>query len=106
MIGKPKVRIAGAGALGLCSALALAEAGCRVEVYDPAADADNASGVAAGMLAPAFESVLDPVSAAHFEIYSQGRDLWPAFAARAGVELDRRGALWVGDAARAEVHAE
>ena len=53
------VIVAGAGVLGLSTALALADAGCAVTVCDPAAEAANASGVAAGMLAPAFETVLD-----------------------------------------------
>ena len=58
-----EVRIAGAGVLGLSCALALADAGCAVTVHDPALDGQNASGVAAGMLAPVFETVLDPASA-------------------------------------------
>jgi glycine oxidase len=105
MIGKPKIRIAGAGALGLAIALELADAGCKVEVFDPAPAASNASGVAAGMLAPAFETVLDPVSRDHFALLLAARDLWPALAARAGIALDREGALWVGPASQVEAHA-
>lgn len=93
-----KVRIAGAGALGLASALALADAGCAVEVWDPAAPADNASGVAAGMLAPVFEAVLDAAAGPHFDVLMAGREAWMDFAARAAVPLDRRGALAKGRA--------
>ncbi len=68
MIGKPRVGSRGPGALGLATALALADAGCRVTIYDPADPGANASGVAAGMLAPAFESILDPASDGHFPL--------------------------------------
>lgn len=95
----PVVTIAGAGALGLGAALALADAGCRVTVCDPAASAANASGVAAGMIAPVFEAVLDPQARPHFELLLAARDLWPALAERAGVELRRDGALAAGDEA-------
>jgi len=37
-------------------------------------------GVAAGMLAPAFESALDPSSFGHFALLRTARDLWPDFA--------------------------
>lgn len=90
------VAIAGAGALGLASACALAEAGLAVTVFDPAPLGANASGVAAGMLAPAFEAALDPAARPHFALLMAARDLWPAFAAKAGVELDRGGALAIG----------
>ncbi|MCR5880844.1 FAD-binding oxidoreductase [Phenylobacterium sp. J367] len=88
--------MAGAGALGLSTALALADAGCAVTVFDPATPLANASGVAAGMIAPAFEVVLDPEAAAHFPLLMAARDLWPALEARAGVRLDRAGAVAVG----------
>ena len=98
-----KVTVAGAGALGLSAALALADAGCRVTVCDPAPEGANASGVAAGMLAPAFEAVLD---GAPLDILMAARDLWAALEARAGVPLDRAGAVAVGpEAWLAEVRA-
>ncbi|WP_374532535.1 FAD-dependent oxidoreductase, partial [Phenylobacterium sp.] len=78
----PKITVAGAGALGLTTALALADAGAQVTVFDPAGPGDNASGVAAGMLAPAFEAVLDPAAAPHFDLLLAARDLWPALEAR------------------------
>lgn len=94
-----RILVAGAGAVGSTVALRLQQAGGRVVLADPAAQADNASGVAAGMLAPAFEAVLDPVSGGHFDILREARDRWaavpPELAAASG--LDRSGALFVGD---------
>jgi glycine oxidase len=95
MSGAPTVTIAGAGVLGLASALALARAGCTVTVCDPGGP-DNASTVAAGMIAPVFEAVLDAAARPHFDLLMAGRDLWPGLADRAGVALDRAGALAVG----------
>jgi glycine oxidase len=89
-----KVTVAGAGALGLTSALALADAGCSVTVCDPA-ETPQASGVAAGMLAPVFEAVLDD---APFDLLIAARNWWPALEARAGVRLDRSGTMAVGEA--------
>ncbi len=86
--------IAGAGVLGLTTALALADAGCQVTVRDPGGP--NASGVAAGMIAPVFEAVLDAAARPHFDLLLASRDLWPALAARAGITLDRSGAVAVG----------
>lgn len=96
MGGTPKVTVAGAGALGLATALALADAGCAVTVCDPAEPAANASGVAAGMLAPVFEAVLDPAARPHLDLLLAARDLWPGLAQRAGIALDRSGALAAG----------
>jgi len=93
----PTVTVAGAGALGLSCALALADAGYAVTVCDPGEP--RASSVAAGMLAPAFEAVLEPETAVHADLLFAARNLWPGLAARAGVALDRSGALAVGDAA-------
>ncbi len=86
--------IAGAGVLGLATAVALADAGCAVTVCDPADR--NASGVAAGMIAPAFEAALDESARPHAGLLMAARNLWPALAERAGIELDRTGALAVG----------
>lgn len=96
MSGSTKVIVAGAGALGLATALALADAGCAVTVCDPAPEAANASGVAAGMLAPVFEAVFDRHGPADLALLLAARNLWPGLAARAGVELDRSGAIAVG----------
>lgn len=96
MAKAPRITVAGAGALGLATALALADAGCEVTVFDPAPPLANASGVAAGMLAPAFESVLDTTAANHFDLLMAARDLWPELEARIGVSIDRSGAVAVG----------
>ncbi|HEY8572414.1 NAD(P)/FAD-dependent oxidoreductase [Phenylobacterium sp.] len=96
MAGAPEVTVAGAGALGLAAAVALADAGCAVTVCDPAPAAANASGVAAGMLAPAFEAALDPQTAGCLDVLLAARDLWPALEARTGVSVDRSGAVAVG----------
>jgi glycine oxidase len=96
MSGGATVIVAGAGALGLTCALALADAGCAVTVCDPAPEAANASGVAAGMLAPAFETVLDAQAPHDLALLLAARDLWPGLAERAGVALDRSGAAAVG----------
>jgi glycine oxidase len=93
------VVVAGAGVTGLSVALALARRGARVTVCDPAPLGDNASGVAAGMLAPAFEAALDPLSSGHFALLKAARDLWPGFAP---VEISRDGAVFVGDAQTVE----
>jgi glycine oxidase len=92
----PSVTVAGAGALGLSSALALADAGCVVTVCDPD-EFGRASSVAAGMLAPAFEAVLEPQGPRDIDLLLAARNLWPALEARAGVALDRSGALALGD---------
>ena len=95
-----RVRVAGAGVLGLAIAVELAGAGAAVTVHDPSPET-SASRVAAGMLAPVFEAVLDPVSAGHFPLLMAARDLWPAFAKRTGIVLDRSGATYAGERALA-----
>jgi glycine oxidase len=92
------VTVAGAGVFGLMTALTLADAGCVVSVYDPAPPFAGASGVAAGMIAPVFEAVLDAAARPHFDLLLAARNLWPGLAARAGVDLDRAGAMAVGSA--------
>ena len=98
MSGPTKVTVAGAGVFGLASALALAEAGCAVTVCDPGGR-PNASEIAAGMIAPVFEAVLDAVARPHLDLLMAGRDHWPGLADRTGVALDRSGALAVGSEA-------
>ncbi|HEY0650707.1 FAD-dependent oxidoreductase [Phenylobacterium sp.] len=94
MSASPRVTVAGAGVLGLSTALALADAGAQVVVVDPGGP--NASSVAAGMIAPVFEAVLDETARPHLDLLVAARDLWPALAERAGIALDRTGALAVG----------
>ncbi|HUO21410.1 MAG TPA: FAD-dependent oxidoreductase [Caulobacteraceae bacterium] len=93
-----RVLVAGAGAIGSVTALVLRRCGADVALRDPAAVGDNASGVAAGMLAPAFETLLDPVSADHFPLLAVARDLWLDLADTlpGGADLiDRSGALYL-----------
>ena len=98
MIKGPSITVAGAGAFGLASALRLAEAGARVRVFDPLQDQPNASGVAAGMLAPGFEVALDPSVCAHLDLLMAGRNLWPELERRLGLVIDRSGAAAIGGA--------
>ena len=104
-LGGLRVLVAGAGAVGSTIAWRLQRSGARVVLADPAGPGDNASGIAAGMLAPAFEAALDPASAEHFSLLTAARERWPALAAELeadGAAVDRCGALWVGDAASLE----
>ena len=90
--------IAGGGAIGLACALVLARSGYGVVLADPAERGANASGVAAGMLAPAFESVLDPASKGLFGLLRAGRDAWLGLLpqeAGGPSGLSQPGALWV-----------
>lgn len=89
------VLVVGAGVLGLSVAAELTARGRRVLVLDARTGA-NASRVAAGMLAPAFESALEDASPPRAALYREARDLWPAFAERCGIALDRSGATWRG----------
>lgn len=86
-----RVAVAGAGALGSATALRLAQAGFVVTVFDPAPRGVNASGVAAGMLAPVSEALFDPVSRDHLTLMRRARDRWPAFAEALGLEIVRAG---------------
>lgn len=99
----PRVTVAGAGVLGLSTALALADCGCEVTVCDPGGP--NASSIAAGMIAPVFEAVLDQSARPHLDLLMLARDLWPGMAQRSGIFLDRTGALAVGDDAWLETVA-
>jgi glycine oxidase len=98
MSRRAEVIVAGAGALGLSTALALADAGCSVTVCDPATE-PNASAVAAGMLAPVFEAALDAETAGDLDLLMAARNLWPGLAARTGIEIDRSGTAALGSEA-------
>lgn len=98
--------VIGAGVLGLSSAAELAARGHEVIVLDPGGP--NASSAAAGMIAPAMESLIDGLSPDHAALLKRGRDLWPAFASAFGLTLYLDGAEWRGtdpDAAVARLHA-
>ncbi|MEC8532845.1 MAG: FAD-dependent oxidoreductase, partial [Pseudomonadota bacterium] len=93
-MSSPAIVIVGAGVLGLSTAFSLTRRGHAVTVIDPGGA--NASSVAAGMVAPAMESVLDDVTPETAALFRAGRDLWPEFAKAAGVALARRPAEWRG----------
>lgn len=96
---RARVAVAGAGAIGSAAALTLARAGIDVTLFDPNPLGDNASGVAAGMLAPVAEAVFDPVSTPHLALLRRARDRWPAFAGELGLEIARDGLRVEGEAA-------
>jgi glycine oxidase len=91
--------IIGAGVLGLATAVELTARGRRVTVVDPGGD--NASSVAAGMIAPALESALDNVTRERADLLRAARDLWPDFAERVGITLSAEGSEWCGPEAAA-----
>jgi glycine oxidase len=93
-LSRKSVAVVGAGAIGSACALAAARQGWCVTLIDNAPLAANASGIAAGMLAPAFEAGLDPMSTGHYSLLASARDLWPAFVDNLGpTGLDRCGAV-------------
>lgn len=103
-MSSPDVIVIGAGVLGLCTAAELAARGRAVTVVDPGGS--NASAVAAGMIAPALESLLDETTPERAALLKRARDLWPAFAQLHGLPLHREGAEWRGpdaDAAEARL---
>jgi len=91
------VIVIGAGVLGLASAAELAARGHVVTVIDPGEE--NASRVAAGMIAPAMESVLDDLSIDVVPVLTSASRLWPNFARRHGLRLIEDGAEWGGPGA-------
>ena len=79
--GAPDLRgahilIVGAGVFGSAIALELRRAGASIQLIEARLPPDNASSIAAGMLAPAFEAALDPQGAS-FALLRAARDLWP-----------------------------
>ena len=101
MASSPDVIVIGAGVLGLCTAAELAARGHAVTVIDPGGP--NASSIAAGMIAPALESLLEDLVAEHAALMKRARDLWAAFAQTHGLKLLREGADWRGPDAEAAV---
>ncbi|QUD89149.1 NAD(P)/FAD-dependent oxidoreductase [Phenylobacterium montanum] len=97
-LSNARVIVAGAGAFGSAIALRLVQSGARMTLVDPDLGLGrSASAVAAGMLAPALESVLDPETNVPFAMLRAARELWPAFEARIGrdIGLSRAGAAFV-----------
>lgn len=88
-----RVRVLGAGIIGLACADELRSRGHRVEVVDPA-PGGGASFAAAGMLSPSAEVWHGEEEILRLGLASLAA--WPAFAARLGVALHRTGTLLVG----------
>lgn len=84
----------GAGVAGLCLGLELQRSGANCTLLDPAPLGANASGVAAGMLAPAFESLSYPAATGAFHLFREGRDLWSGILGEES-GLERSGTLWI-----------
>lgn len=91
-----EIVIVGGGVLGLCVAVELTARGHEVIVLDPGEP--NASSIAAGMIAPAMESVLDHVTPERAHLLREAADLWPAFARQTSIDLKPGQAVWRGDA--------
>ena len=86
----------GGGVVGLSVALSVLRRGAGVTLYEAGDGLSGASGVAAGMLAPAFEAALDPVMTVHAALLRAARDLWPAFSAELSAPgLTASGAVWI-----------
>jgi glycine oxidase len=94
--------------LGLSIAVRAARSGAYVSVFDPRPLADNASGVAAGMLSPGLEAALDP-DEAELALLAEGYRAWPKFAADLGLDplpSLQAGALYVDAPGRLELIAQ
>ena len=89
----PKTVIIGAGVIGLGIAWRLAQAGCRVSLFDRGEAGRGASWAAAGMLAAAVET--EPGEEPLLPLALDSQRLWPDFAheleAVAGISVDYRG---------------
>ena len=94
-----RVAIIGGGAIGLSIGWRLAQAGCRVDVFDRGEAGRGASWAAAGMLAAGIEAETGEEALTALNRRSQA--LWPGFAAEleaasgAQVGLRGEGTLWV-----------
>ena len=88
-----RVRILGAGIIGLSCAAELLRRGHDVVVVDPA-PGQGASYAAAGMLSPATEAWYGEPDL--LDLGARSLAAWPEYAARLGVPLETRGTLLVG----------
>lgn len=95
-LAKLDAAVVGAGVFGLSCALALVRAGARVAVFDPRTH-NNASGIAAGMLAPYSERLLDPLTGSAGAALAAAYTLWPDFARDAGLTVAREGVVHLAD---------
>ena len=98
-----EILVIGAGVLGLCAAVELTRRGHGVRVLDPGKG--NASAVAAGMIAPALEAVLDRVTPERARLFADARKAWDKFAAFAGVAIHPALTIWAGGEGRAIAEA-
>src|SRR6185312_8992961 len=89
---RPRTIVIGAGVVGLGIAWRLAQAGCRVTVYDRGEAGRGASWAAAGMLAAAVET--EPGEEPLLPLTLESQRLWPDFAreleAASGMSVDYR----------------
>ncbi|MEO1188817.1 MAG: FAD-dependent oxidoreductase [Pseudomonadota bacterium] len=87
------IAIIGAGIIGLSCAIELADRGLQVSLFDKAWPPRGASWAAAGMLAPAFESIADPGTHPKlFDLCDESACLWPGWAQ----DLEQRTGLSAG----------
>ena len=98
MSSSTEVLVIGAGVLGLSTAAELLRRGYAVTVVDPGGN--NASAVAAGMIAPAFEALADWRASDgrldRGDLFRAARAQWSAFATAFDLPLHREGAEWRG----------
>ena len=98
MSSSTEVLVIGAGVLGLSTAAELMRRGHAVTVVDPGGG--NASAVAAGMIAPAFEALADWRASDgrldRGDLFRAARSQWSAFATAFDLPLHREGAEWRG----------
>lgn len=98
MSSATEVLVIGAGVLGLSTAAELLRRGHEVAVVDPGTV--NASVVAAGMIAPAFEALADWRGSKgrldRGDLFRTARSHWIAFATAFDLPLHREGAEWRG----------
>jgi glycine oxidase len=87
-----EVLVIGAGVLGLCTAVELTRRGHEVLVLDPGGT--NASAVAAGMIAPAIESLIDGATPAHARLMRDAARLWTDIPE---IVIKPAPAIWRGD---------
>jgi glycine oxidase len=99
MANGSSIVVAGAGAVGRTVAYVLARAGHAVTVVDPDPEGANASRIAAGMLAPAFEALFD---GGRYQLLREALGLWPPLAHEIGLPVAWDGAMAVGTRAEAE----
>ena len=93
-----RIAIAGAGVFGLAIGLRAAAFGASVEVFDPAPLGDNASGIAAGMIAPAGEMLFDHLNSNQLELLLAAQNKWPALEALAPeLAISRSGSVFLFD---------